>query len=165
MENEYDVHLFAVVRVKIPKVKADSMEDAIEKAANATDLHELLKVDGSINSGIESSEFAEEISSATVDVVGDECFEQTRHFHQDCNAWRPGATPRVLVSVSGGIAEVLPDPGVEIMVFDHDDYRDDPKNTAKAPADFADLAERMQIPCEKTAAPEAPRSIKPVAGR
>lgn len=48
--------------------------------------------------------------------------------------------PRVLIYVSGGIADYAADDGIEVVLFDMDNYRDDPKNTDKVPASFADLA-------------------------
>lgn len=57
-------------------------------------------------------------------------------------------TPRVLVVVSGGIAEPVFDAGVEVEVFDWDNYNDSPKDTGGVPALFADLAKPGDIPVE-----------------
>lgn len=54
--------------------------------------------------------------------------------------------PRVLVTVSGGVADYVADPGVDVEVFDHDNYHADPKNTASVPAHFRDLA-APNVPC------------------
>ncbi len=56
--------------------------------------------------------------------------------------------PRVLIYVSGGIADYTADDGIEVVLFDMDNYRDDPKNTDKVPASFADLAEPFSAPVE-----------------
>lgn len=48
--------------------------------------------------------------------------------------------PRVLIIVSGGVADYVADPGVDVEIFDWDNYNDDPKWTGKVPAHFADLA-------------------------
>lgn len=55
-------------------------------------------------------------------------------------------TPRVLVVVSGGVADPIYDPGVDVEVFDWDNYKDDPENTVRPPAHFADLAGQCDVP-------------------
>jgi hypothetical protein len=40
---------------------------------------------------------------------------------------------------------------IEVVLFDMDNYRDDPKNTDKVPASFADLAEPFSAPVEASA--------------
>jgi len=68
-------------------------------------------------------------------------------------AWR-GMTPapikpRVLVTVSGGCADAVVEPGVDVEIFDWDNYNDDPDNyVALLPAHFADLAQPLGIPVE-----------------
>lgn len=63
---------------------------------------------------------------------------------------RPGPTqknrPRVLVIVSGGVAEFVADTGVEVAVFDWDNYRADPVGTPIPSALFADMANDCDIP-------------------
>lgn len=54
--------------------------------------------------------------------------------------------PRVLVYVSGGVAEVIADPGVEVVVFDEDNYDDAPDESEKVPPHFADLASHVDAP-------------------
>lgn len=56
--------------------------------------------------------------------------------------------PRVLVTVSGGVANYVHDDGVDIELFDFDNYRADPANTEKVPARFADLGKIMDAPVE-----------------
>lgn len=57
--------------------------------------------------------------------------------------------PRVLVVVSGGIADPIYDEGVDVEVFDWDNYNDE-EDDAKTgvPAHFADLAEPINVPVE-----------------
>lgn len=62
--------------------------------------------------------------------------------------------PRVLITVSGGVADFVCDPGVEVAIFDHDNHGADPDGTAGVPAHFADLAAPLGIPIED-AAPSA----------
>ena len=55
---------------------------------------------------------------------------------------------RVLISVSGGVADYICDEGLDVEIFDHDNYNDDPDETGGVPAHFADLAEPSAIPVE-----------------
>ena len=57
-------------------------------------------------------------------------------------------SPRVLVTVSGGVADYVADPGVDVEVFDFDNWMADPERTDKAPAHFADLAAPINVPVE-----------------
>lgn len=55
--------------------------------------------------------------------------------------------PRVLVVVSGGIADAVHDQGVDVVVFDWDNYKDEePLHKQGVPAHFADLARTNGIP-------------------
>ena len=71
---QFDVHLFAVVRVKIPNVVASSHREAIAWAVeHSGDLYErFVSAD---------SDFAEEFSHFLVDVVGDQQYEQSQWFY------------------------------------------------------------------------------------
>lgn len=60
----------------------------------------------------------------------------------------PSKVPRVLVVVSGGVADPVSDHGVDVEVFDWDNYNDDPKNTSGVPKNFADLAKPIGVPVE-----------------
>jgi len=55
-------------------------------------------------------------------------------------------TPRVLVVVSGGVAAPVSDEGVDVAVFDWDNYKGDPERTGGVPDHFADLAEPLGVP-------------------
>jgi hypothetical protein len=77
---QYDVHIFAVVRVKVCGVEAKSQVDAIKKAEADVNLSEAF-----LNTPLRSShpvetEFAEEIQSFLVDVVGDDDYSETCAF-------------------------------------------------------------------------------------
>ncbi|ADV02160.1 hypothetical protein [Alicycliphilus denitrificans] len=54
--------------------------------------------------------------------------------------------PRVLVVVRGGIAEPVFDEGVEVAVFDWDNYKSDPESTGGVSTKFAELAKPLGIP-------------------
>jgi hypothetical protein len=64
------------------------------------------------------------------------------------------ATTRCLVIVSGGVADYVYDDGVEVELFDWDNYRDE---TAEGRADmrvsahFKDLAESVGVPVQRSA--------------
>lgn len=48
--------------------------------------------------------------------------------------------PRVLVTVSGGVASVVADDkNVDVLIFDSDDYENDPAKVATVPASWADM--------------------------
>ncbi|EMM5100965.1 hypothetical protein ACK249_005148 [Pseudomonas aeruginosa] len=81
---------------------------------------------------------------------GDESDGDAMKLATDLNIGAPvvAKAPRVLVVVSGGIADPLYDDGVDVEVFDWDNYSDDPKNTRRVPSHFADLAKPSEIPVE-----------------
>lgn len=58
--------------------------------------------------------------------------------------------PRVLITVSGGVAEYVCDEGVDVETFDWDNYKVDPEETGPVPAHFKDLAEPLEIPVEES---------------
>jgi hypothetical protein len=78
---------------------------------------------------------------------------KTAELATDLNIWAPVVSKelRVLVTVSGGIADYVADAGVDVEVFDHDNYKDDPEGTGGVPAHFADLAEPIDVAVEAEA--------------
>lgn len=64
----------------------------------------------------------------------------------------PVVVPRVLIVVSGGIADPIYDEGVDVEVFDWDNHRDDPEGAGPVPAHFRDLAEPIGVPVEEEGA-------------
>lgn len=64
------------------------------------------------------------------------------------NTRKPANRPRVLVTVSGGVADYVCTPDVDCFVFDWDNFEADPDGTGVAPADFADLAAPIDVPYE-----------------
>ena len=82
---KHDVHLYCVVRVKIPNVEAPSQIEAIEKAERnyGPCLHKVLYSYKPIYSGMETkieTAYAEEIVGALVDEVGDLDFSRSRNY-------------------------------------------------------------------------------------
>lgn len=73
------------------------------------------------------------------------------------------ATPRVLVVVSGGVADPVYDAGVDVEVFDWDNYKADPVGTGPAPAHFKDLADPVGVPVAlaQAALPKTITRVKP----
>lgn len=57
--------------------------------------------------------------------------------------------PKVLIVVSGGVADYISDPGVEVEIFDWDNYKADPIGTGRVSAEFVALAHIVGVPCEK----------------
>lgn len=64
----------------------------------------------------------------------------------------PAANPRVLITVSGGIADYVCDEGVDVEKFDFDDFNDAEDDYIKLPKSFIDLAIQAGVPkvvCEE----------------
>lgn len=59
--------------------------------------------------------------------------------------------PRVLVVVKGGVADYVADPGIDVVVFDRDNFAVDPIGTDKVPDYFRDLADPIDVPVESPA--------------
>ena len=75
---KYDVHIFAVVRVKVEDVEADSQEEACKKAEQKTDLYRLFE---SFSPACRCDmEYAEEIQHFLVDEVGDTEYDNSRRY-------------------------------------------------------------------------------------
>lgn len=72
----FDVHLFAVMRLKVSGVPAATMKDAIPAA-----LERMLAPSLEERFAGPNTEFAEEFSHYLVDVAGDTEYEQSRFFH------------------------------------------------------------------------------------
>lgn len=70
---QYDVHLFAVVRRKVSDVNATSHREAIESALAKTDLYTCF--------GGPETEYAEELSHFLVDVVGDDEYAHSQWYY------------------------------------------------------------------------------------
>jgi hypothetical protein len=56
--------------------------------------------------------------------------------------------PRVLITVSGGVADYNSDDGVEVVKFDWDDFNDQDVPEGGIPAHFADLGAGMALPID-----------------
>lgn len=78
---KYDVHIYAVVRVKVSGVEADNMPEAIESAVEQADIDELFP-HRVYPWGVETED-AEEIVGYLVDVVGDGEHSMTTYYEQD----------------------------------------------------------------------------------
>ena len=72
---QHNVHIFAVVRVKVPNVSAENHAEAIKKAGSIVDLHEMFRGD--------DSEFADDVDCFLVDEVGDEEFTNSQWYEKD----------------------------------------------------------------------------------
>lgn len=77
-QNLFDVHLFAIVRWKLPAVPAVCPETAIQAAREHPATARWLRL---LEDPQGIGEFADEFSHYLVDVTGDEEFEQSRWFH------------------------------------------------------------------------------------
>lgn len=74
---KYDVHIFAVVRVKVPNVEASNRVQACKRAEDRVDFYGLLRQDHP-QACVEDMEYAEETSHYLVDVVGDIDYEKSK---------------------------------------------------------------------------------------
>lgn len=87
---KYDVHIFAVVRVKVSNVKAVSYADALAKAEGKVDLYQLfdskMQARHVSECGAAETEFADELSDRLaylVDRVGDNTYRHSRRLDQN----------------------------------------------------------------------------------
>lgn len=81
----YNVHVYAIVRVKVVGIEADDMRAAVNMAIDGTNFYSLLNSDieqEALAGTVEHVEFAEEFSHFLVDVEGDEDFEESEWFVQ-----------------------------------------------------------------------------------
>ena len=78
---KYDVHIFALVRVKVAGIAAQSQAEAIVKAEDSVDLYHLFDNAGAF--GVEATEFADEITHYLVDEVGDLTHQRSRFYEAD----------------------------------------------------------------------------------
>ena len=69
---KYNVHIYAVVRLKVENIEADTHRDAICSALESVDFYR--EFEG------KRTEYAEDITSYVVDEVGDESYEHTRTY-------------------------------------------------------------------------------------
>lgn len=69
-QTRYDVHLYPVVRVKVPDIEADSHREAVKRARNRVDLDRQLSL--TIHDGIHvlDIEYAEDLAYYLIDEVG-----------------------------------------------------------------------------------------------
>lgn len=80
----YDVHLMKVVNVKVARVEADDMRDAIEEAEGSHDWYHLFR-----DVRHADTEYNEDTAAMLVDIVGDEEFNQSRWFDSITNPLMP----------------------------------------------------------------------------
>lgn len=109
------------------EVGVSGEEDAVITAA--FDLYWMRSTDGIRKDGVYTLDTVREVARNALAVgfsVGAEV--------------RDRAPGRVLVTVSGGVADYVADPGVKVEVFDFDNYRADQRQTDKVPLEFAHLA-------------------------
>ena len=87
---KYDVHIFAVVRVKVANVKAQSQTEAIRIAERKVDLYRLfdsaIMAGHTLECGASEMEYADELSSKLsylVDIGGDTTYSRSRRFDEN----------------------------------------------------------------------------------
>lgn len=98
MSETFDVHLYALVRVKISGVTAETQTEAIDGALKAVSLDEVFnrsfaatRPDGR-NGVLNAVEYADDVPYAMVDVRGDADYRLTRAFRAgEDGDWVPEA--------------------------------------------------------------------------
>jgi hypothetical protein len=80
-EMKYEVHIYAIVQVKVVDVEAESQQEAIRKAEARCDLYTLFQQ----NVREPHTEYAEDIDSFLVDEVGDEEHEHSCWYDKHAN--------------------------------------------------------------------------------
>jgi hypothetical protein len=144
---KHDITIQAVVNVRVPAVEAASQEGAIEAALDRVDLYDLFDRCQPAPK-VPFTSYAEELRDVLVDEVGDEEYTRSRWFRWQNDRWAPapagvqedlgppaakeGPMPgeplsqetlslQVIVTVSGGVADVLCKPlGVGLTILDYD---------------------------------------------
>jgi hypothetical protein len=99
----HNVHIYAIVRVKVSNVEAENHAEAIKKAEDMIDLN------GLFNRGSDQ-EFADDIDCFLVDDVGDEEFNHSRWYQKDGVTLmnQPSHTPELpIMNISWTVREAL----------------------------------------------------------
>ena len=89
---KYNAHLYALVRIKVTDIEADSQLEAIEKAEPIAGefAHKHLSGDVRLFDQVENFEFVEEFAYALVDEQGDESYENSGFYESFVVANRIG---------------------------------------------------------------------------
>lgn len=66
--------------------------------------------------------------------------------------------PRVLITVKGGVADYIADRGVDVEIFDRDNFEAGDSNLA-VPLHFADLAKQAEVPVCPLASSQGDRNV------
>ena len=77
---KHTVHLYALVRVPVPDVEADSHAEAVSKASRMVDLDEVFRDLASHATRLNAIEYADEISHVLVDEDGDSEYDRSRWY-------------------------------------------------------------------------------------
>lgn len=85
---KHHVTIYAVVRVKVPDVEADSHQEAMRKAEASVDLHHLFESEQPTN-WVEYTAYAEQIHSWLVDEEGDEEYERSVAYDENGDPLEP----------------------------------------------------------------------------
>ena len=98
---KYHVHCFAVVRVRVPNVRAMSQQQAIELATKSVNWHRVLgdgyNIPPTPGEPVSDQEFAEEFSHFLVDEADDPEYEQSRWYNshlRPMDIWPKGTKKR-----------------------------------------------------------------------
>ena len=70
---KFEVHVYAIVRVKVENVEANTAQEATGKAEESLDLNEMFN-------GIPNAEYADDVDGFLVDEVGDDQHANSKWF-------------------------------------------------------------------------------------
>ena len=76
---KYTVHIYAIVRVEVPEIEAETQQQALTRAQKQVDLYDLFRR-CDVPNGVECIEYADEISHFLVDEEGDEEHEKSKWY-------------------------------------------------------------------------------------
>lgn len=120
----------------------------LREAHDAESLEEFL---GMLNSA--RTQLSDLVSGLGVDDLGND-------LGNDLGVDDPGGNvnPRVLITVKGGVADYIADRGVDVEIFDRDNFEAGDSNLA-VPSHFADLAKQADVPVCPLASSQGDRNV------
>ena len=76
---KYNVHVYAIARIKVPDIEAQDQKDAIRRVIETLNIDSLL----SFNRAGIKIEYADDIVRYLVDIVGDSGYLHTKSYYPD----------------------------------------------------------------------------------
>ena len=144
-----EIHDIATNMDEVISLDSDGIDELVVQLQDVSAEQSILSIASileTVNDAINSYEDAGCEECGTISSVSYDKLVQLRDSMAKAGGWD---TPRVLVIVSGGIADCVHDEGVRVEIFDWDNFNDE-EDVNKAEmavlASFRDLAEPLSIP-------------------